>query len=308
MRELITRGYAAADATAVAELFNALARDAGGPEWAAPAAVQSYVDIYLSDPGRDSRLVLAPDRTLVGVAMVTAPPAGGSHVNLAGGVHPAWRGRGVGRRLLGWQLDRSRQIHEAQAPGTGWDVHADADLGAGDGDAAAVRLFWRFGLAPVRYWFSMAAPTAVPPAAAVPDGLRLERYSPGQELALHAAHMEAFADHWGFQLRPLAQWTPTTVGSDRFIPELSLLAFDRDELAGYLLSYQDVEPDRIYIGQVGSGHRGGGGDWPARCWSRCCPPPGRPAGRQPGCGWTPTAPPVRSGSTSGPGSRSSRGR
>ncbi|MGH3680733.1 MAG: GNAT family N-acetyltransferase, partial [Natronosporangium sp.] len=39
--------------------------------------------------------------------------------------------------------------------------------------------------------------------------------------------------------------------SDRFVPELSPLALAGDELAGYLLSYQDVDPDRFYIGQVG---------------------------------------------------------
>jgi ribosomal protein S18 acetylase RimI-like enzyme len=63
--------------------------------------------------------------------------------------------------------------------------------------------------------------------------------------------MEAFAGHWGCQYRPREEWAAMSVRSDAFLPELSLLAFDGGQLAGYLLSYTDADPTRLYLGQVG---------------------------------------------------------
>ncbi|MPZ26329.1 MAG: GNAT family N-acetyltransferase [Micromonosporaceae bacterium] len=248
MQELTIRGYAAADAEPLAELFNELTQHAGGRPWAVPAELDSYLATSLPDPARDSRLVLSPDGTLVAAATVTPPPEGGTRSDLLGGVHPDWRGRGLGRRLLSWQLDRAAELGRAAAPDAGWYASTRVEAG----DQAAARLFRRFGLTPVRHWLIMVAPTAgVPPEPPLPAGLRVEPYSARWERATHAAHSEAFADHWGFHHWPLAQWVPLSVGSDRFVPELSLLALDRDELAGYVLSYRDIHPDRFYIGQVG---------------------------------------------------------
>lgn len=251
MEGLVTQGYTADDAPAVAQLFNRLAEHAGVRPWAAPEQLRVSLASWLRDPEFDSRLVFAPDRTLAAVALVSTPPPGGTHPGLGGGVHPAWRGRGLGRRLLRWQLDRAAEIHQAVAPGARWEAHSDADL-TGDGENGdGVRLFRRFGLTPARYWFTMAAPTAAPPDTPVPDGLRLERFAPQWERETYAVHMEAFADHWGFQQRPFPAWRQVTVGSERFRPEWSMLAWDRDRIAGYLLTYQDVDPGQVYIGQVG---------------------------------------------------------
>jgi ribosomal protein S18 acetylase RimI-like enzyme len=106
-------------------------------------------------------------------------------------------------------------------------------------------------MTPVRYWFDMVAPTESAPAVALPDGLRSAPYRPAYEKDLYEAHMEAFADHWGFQRRGYEDWTTLTVRSETFLPELSALAFDGDEIAGYVLSYEDADPARLYIGHVG---------------------------------------------------------
>lgn len=254
MQELITRGYAAADAEPLAELFNRLTRHAGGRPSTVPAELDAYLTASLPNPARDSRLVLAPDGTLVAAAAVAPPPAGATQAYLPGGVDPGWRGQGLGRELLSWQLGRAAELGRAapdaagREPDVGWEAAARVEAG----DQAAARLFRRFGLAPVRHWLIMVAPTdGVPPEPPLPAGLRVEPYSPRWERATHAAHSEAFAGHWGFHQWPLAQWVPLAVGSDRFVPKLSPLALAGDELAGYLLSYQDIDPDRFYIGQVG---------------------------------------------------------
>jgi len=243
---LLTRPYEAADAAAVADLMNLIEERAGGHPGHTRDEIESLLAGLVRDPAADSRIVVGPDG-LVAAAIVATPPAGGFRVDVLGGVHPQWRGRGIGRELLGWQLARAAEIHRAVAPDAAWEVHAGAYLG----DRDAIRLFERLGMTPARYWFDMVAPTAEPPAPALPEGLAARRYSAADEKAVHAAHMEAFADHWGYQRRGLDEWATLTVRSESFLPDLSLLAVDGDEVSGYVLSYRDADPTRVYIGHVG---------------------------------------------------------
>jgi ribosomal protein S18 acetylase RimI-like enzyme len=265
----VIRGYETGDAVAVAQVVNAIAEHNGYPPWAVPAAVDGFVASAIGDAATDSRLVFTADGTLAAVGMVSTPSAGGSRVNLFGGVHPQWRGRGLGRELLGWQLTRAEEIHAARAPAAEWTAFATEAAA----DQVTARLLHRFGLAPERYWFDMTAP--VPPAAApaappdgpaappdgpagpadgpaaLPDGLRSVAYEPAYEQALHAAFMEAFAENWGFQYRELDDWTPMSVRLEAFLPELSRLALDGDEIAGFVLSQRDTEPAQFMIAEVG---------------------------------------------------------
>jgi len=209
--------------------------------------IRAFATGHVRDPERNSRFVLDGDQ-LVGYAMVAAPPDGGHRIDLPGGVHPRRPGQGLGRRLLGWQLDRAAELHRAAAPGTPWEVHASVLLD----DRSATRLFERAGLEVARYWFTMECATVDPPTVLpVPPGLTVTGYDPARERDLHAAHVEAFADHWGYQARAFPEWAALTVRSGSFRPELSFLAHDGDELAGYLLSYAAPDDDVYEVGHVG---------------------------------------------------------
>jgi mycothiol synthase len=245
--EFVTRTYEESDATIVADLMNAVEAQAGGRASATAAKVTEYISHVVRDPGCNTRLVHRGDAELVAIATVATPSPGAVAIPLGGGVHPRWRSRGLGRELLGWQLARAREIHRSAAPEAAWEVHA----GAMAVDTQTTRLFERFGMSPVRHWFDMVAPTVGVPEVDVPEGLRVVGYTVAHEVALHSAHMEAFADHWRFEHRSLERWAPLTVRSERFAPELTLLAFDGDAIAGYLLAYHDPDPYRLYIGQVG---------------------------------------------------------
>lgn len=246
MEELTRRAYRPADAAAVTELSKLAIRHAGGHYGASAADVAAFLATTVRDFDADTRLAFTADGDLVAAAWITTPPAGGTHAGLVGAVHPKWRGRGIGRELLGWQLARAAEIHRSVAPDQDWDVR----LGIVVGDQDSVRLFQRFDLVPARYWLDMVAP-AGPVAAPVPDGVRVEPYDTGRERDLHAVHMGVFSGHWGFQYRPFERWAPITVRAASFRPELSVLAIDDDEIVGYVLSYADSDPERIYIGQVG---------------------------------------------------------
>jgi len=156
MGGLMTRGYLDGDAPAVAALLNRIKVHAGGHPYLIADELQSRVSTMVRDHAEDAR-VLFVDGELVAFGGVPTPPSGGFKVDLMGGVDPRWRGRSIGRDLLDWQLRRAAEIHAAVAPERDWEIH----IGTADGDADAKRLYRRFGLAPVRYWFQMATPTTM---------------------------------------------------------------------------------------------------------------------------------------------------
>jgi mycothiol synthase len=248
MADLTTRTYRTGDAAGVAGLFNAIDAAFGGQPGFTTDEMHALVDAMIHDTDTDIRVVETPAGAIAAAGLVTTPPVDGFRVDLFGGVHPEWRGRGVGRDLLGWQLSRAVEIRESAGVTRPWE----AEVGTMTGDESAVRLFRRFGFAPARYFFEMLAPAAASSAVALPAGLRSEPYRSEWESGLHAAHMEAFDDHWGYQRRDLDSWATFTVRSAGFRPDLSRVAFDGDEIAGYVLSYDHVSADRSYVGQVGT--------------------------------------------------------
>lgn len=151
---------------------------------------------------------------------------------LEGGVHPQWRGRGIGRELLAWEVDRARQLLAA----TGKDVPGRIGAFASEQATATIALLQAAGLTPVRAYHEMRRPLDVAlPDASMPDGVRVESWSDARDEPARLAHNEAFASHWGSQPRTPESWQE---GRAQFAPAWSLLAVDEasDEIAGYLVA------------------------------------------------------------------------
>lgn len=106
MRDVLWRGYEAADAPALAELMNTRERHAGGNVAYTADELQGLISTLVGDVARDSTMVLRREGELVAAGFTTTPPEGGFRVFLTGGVHPRWRGRGLGREVLGRHLAR----------------------------------------------------------------------------------------------------------------------------------------------------------------------------------------------------------
>ena len=241
-----TRPYQPTDADAVAAMINAIDLAVGRQAVITASLVDDFVGGMVVATTTDSRVVLA-DAGVVAAGFVTTPPEGGYRLDLIGGVVPKARGQGIGRTLLGWQVTRAKEIHAATAPDSPWEAHADvAQL-----DTSALALLARFGLTPARYAFDMAASTANVPDSPAPDDLTITAYGADQARPVHEAHMEAFADHWGYQYRPFDAWSSVTLGSASFNPALSVVAMADTEIAGYTLAYDDAIADQVYVGQVG---------------------------------------------------------
>lgn len=248
MSDITSRTYADTDLSAVTALYNLADVAAGSYAGHVEEETRGFISSMINNVELDSMLMVAPDGTLVATGFVSTPPPGGHRIDSAGAVHPDWRGRGLGQQLLDWQLERAERIHRDVAPEAAWTVQ----VGAFDTDDRSIRLFERSGLKPVRYWFEMVAHTEGVPDLPVPEGLRVEAYRPEYAHQLFEAHMDAFADHWGFQRREEEKWRELTIDLDLFRPDLSRVVFDGDETVGYLLAYDDARPGWLYIGQVGT--------------------------------------------------------
>jgi mycothiol synthase len=247
LAQLADRAFQPEDAPALAAFLNQLDEHAGAEAGLTADEVNTLLSSQIHDVAADTALMFDPDGALVAATMLLAPPEGGHRIDLIGGVRPGWRGLGLGRRLLSDQLTRAEQVRTLRAPQEAWQAHATVPVT----DADSPPLFRRFDMAPLRYWSEMTSDLAGVAEPTLPDGLVAARYSAEDDKAVHAAHMEAFADHWGYQYRVFDDWVGLTVHSCGFRPALSLVARDGGEIAGYVLCYADADPQRVYIGQVG---------------------------------------------------------
>jgi mycothiol synthase len=156
-----------------------------------------------------------------------------------GVVHPAWRRKGIGRRLLERLYQRARErLEEVKSP----KVYFDCGCESGEKDRIA--LYEGFGMRRVRCWLEMVyEPLNSIPELEFPPEFALRTFVKGQdEEAWLSTLNEAFRDHWGHVDQTLEEclyW----VGLPRFRQELSLIATIGDEIVG--LCHCEVNEDEI---------------------------------------------------------------
>jgi mycothiol synthase len=252
----LVRPYRDGDATELAELFNAADASYGGEPRYTAAKVRGFMTGLVHDVTTDTRMMFDPDGSLIANATVPTPPDGADRVRVFGAVRPDRRGQSLGSDLLAWQMVRLTAIHDRLAPGRPWQ----AGVGCDTRDIRSVRLYEGHGFTPVRYWSEMAMPTNAAPAevragAQLADGLRSVPYRPEILATFYEAYAEAFADHWGFVRRDVASWAALTVESPEFRADLSRVAYDGDEIAGYVLSADAIDDGTLIIKNVGTRQR-----------------------------------------------------
>jgi GNAT superfamily N-acetyltransferase len=100
-------------------------------------------------------------------------------------------------------------------------------------DAAGRRLLESNGYRPVRVFRELRIELDdAPPAPAWPEGLRAEPFDADRDAReFHAAHQEAFADHWEHAYRDFASWHKGNIESEKFDPSLWCVVRDGDEIA-----------------------------------------------------------------------------
>jgi mycothiol synthase len=171
-----------------------------------------------------------------------------------GGVHPSYRGRGLGGELLDWAEKTAVPLHNDRFPGRPLSLSS----GCLSSNAGAVALHEQRGYQPVRWFHSMVRDLSAPiPQAVIPAGVEITGYTP--DLAEHArlVRNEAFRDHWGSTETNAKTWAHF-LASGAFRPGFSFLAYAGSEPLGMLISREhDAYNARIgrrelYIALVGT--------------------------------------------------------
>jgi mycothiol synthase len=206
------------DAPAVAELGRAFDLALlGEADWTVEDVVQDWQ--RLDD--RDGDAFLFEDgETLVGYGTVELGESG--RLRTDGYVHPDHFGRGIGTRILERAERRAAELDGATVVQNGV-LHADA---------AARALLEGRGYARVRSFMRMVIdlPAAPPEPVA---GIDVTTFRPGlDDMAVHAAIEEAFAQEWGHLPETLAAWQARKFDDPRFDPTLWFVAREGDEVAG----------------------------------------------------------------------------
>jgi mycothiol synthase len=205
-----------ADAAAVAELVAALETALYGHTTFSQADLEdewAHVDL-----AQDARVVHDGER-IVGYALADKR---GGFWRVQGHVHPDASGRGIGT-LIATGIER-------EAAERGVRRLQNSVLEA---DRPARRLIESLGYLRVRVFREMRIELdAPPPAPEWPEGLAVTAFDPEHDAqAVHAAHQEAFADHWDYPPRDYESWSSGYLESDRFDPTLWSVVRAGEEIA-----------------------------------------------------------------------------
>lgn len=162
---------------------------------------------------------------------------------LDGGVHPAWRHKHIGTRIVEWQLDRAREWHAevlAADPSAGdvlWmGAHVDVK------NVARRRILDERGFTPYRWYFDMHCsliddagdPAPEPPLPSL-GPVQLRPYHPSLGEAVRLAHNEAFATTPGAHRVGRRAWEHSLARSAAR-PEWSWVATEGDVVVGYAMN------------------------------------------------------------------------
>jgi mycothiol synthase len=216
MERAVLSPAVAADAAAVTEVVVALESSLYGRTAFSQADLEDeWSDVDLE---RNARVVRDGER-IVGYGVLREH--GGLGV-AEGYVHPDALVRGIGRLIV-------TELEAAAARGGARRIHNSVF----EADAAARTLLESLGYVAVRVFREMRIELAAPPAAPrLPDGLRVVPFDPERDaVEFHAAHQEAFADHWEHTPRDFESWSKGHTGSARFDPTLWCVVRAEDEIA-----------------------------------------------------------------------------
>lgn len=121
-------------------------------------------------------------------------------------------------------------------------------------DEVAADAYRAQGFAIVRHSFQMRVElAAAPEPPELPHGIAVRSMREGEEERIHAAHMNAFADHWDFHEQTFEQWRRWQRDREFFDPTLWFLALDGDQIAGFALCtpHFSGEPDFGWVDLLG---------------------------------------------------------
>lgn len=226
----MSRDAVAADAGAIAELFNEVTLAEIGVPWTTADEMRDELTAPKHDLDLEDVVLVDASGSIRGYlqSYLLAEPL---QVDLLALVHPDLSGRGVNAWLLRIGEERVRsKASERQRGGGRLRVARFA------GNEAAARLFRALGYDYTRtFWLMHIELPAPPQVPDVPAGIAIRAFEPGlDDVRVHAALAEGFADHWGGAFPTYEEWRHRHIdgGGSGFDPGLWFVAVEGDEVVG----------------------------------------------------------------------------
>jgi mycothiol synthase len=201
------------------------------------------------DREQDFAVVESPEGALCAFLSVEADPPF-AEVFALGIVSPAFHGRGLGGTIVSENERRARRFVSLADPDQRVVIHA----GALAGEPRVSELLSSCGYREVRRFELRRVDFAGEPAPPSDiEGITVRGFRPGEERQLYEAHVEAFADHWGEGMETYESFRHHQLDAPEFDPGLWFIAWDGDEVAGYIGAQERSreDPSRGYIGLLG---------------------------------------------------------
>lgn len=223
-RTLVSRPVAA-DAAGVTEVVSAMEASLYGQSAYSQADLQDEWSEL--DLAHDAYVVNEGGRT-VGYGAIRSR---GELWSVEGYVHPDVLGRGIGTLI-------ATRLEEDAARGGARRIQNSLL----EADSAARRLVESLGYDAVRVFRELRIQlNTTPRSPAWPNGLRVVPFDAERDAReFHAAHQEAFVDHWEYAPRDFESWSKSHLVGERFDPTLWCVVRAGDEIAAGTISTGDT--------------------------------------------------------------------
>jgi mycothiol synthase len=224
MPTTVFRPARADDLPAVCAMVNRSERHDGAPTALTLEQLTDDLDVSFVDLEADTRVAVEGDE-VVGWAWVWNPEvdSGEDRAVAFGEVDPVHRGRGIGRQLLAWSIDRSTDRLRARDH----DRPRFIRVYSRDWYEDRHRLYAHFGLEPARWFEELIRPLGDDPIPDAPlgEGVSIVPLPDDGDEETRAVRNATFADHWGSGPMGSEAWTKRLRGHGAR-PDLSLVAVD----------------------------------------------------------------------------------
>lgn len=228
------RGATMDDIPACVEMFNIWAeqelgyKEINGEEVRNEWASNEFI------PEEDTRIVFAPDGTLVAYVEVWTRNNSPVHPWIWARVHPAYYNLGLGTALTQWAENFSLRVLDLLPP----ELRVTHELGIDHQVTGALELFKNLGYQHMRSYYQMRIEMdSPPPAPCWADAFVLKPFDPTRDLeAVYQADVAAFSDHYGYIVEPFEVGFPRFrhhfLETENYDPTLWFIAWDGNEVAG----------------------------------------------------------------------------